>query len=164
MYSSEGIRNYYNAFVEKEWLRLENNLHGMVEYENTMYLLCRHLPPNGSILDAGRGPGRYTIELARRGYRVTLIDISDEQLKLAERKIREAKVSVESIQRMDICDLGRLPDASFDSVLCLGGALSYVLEKARGAIAELVRVAKPGAPLIFSVMSLTWKLPPDLDL
>jgi len=154
MYSSEGIKNYYNLYGEKEWLRLEKSLHGIVEYENTLHLLSRHLPSTGRVLDAAGGPGRYSIELARRGYNVTLVDLSDEQLKLAEKKIAEAGVSVDSIQCMDICDLGVFTDNSFDSVLCLGGALSYVREKAGAAMSELMRVAKPGGPVIVSVMSL----------
>ena len=154
MYSPEGIKNYYNVYGEKEWLRLEKSLHGIVEYENTLHILSRHLPPSGHILDAAGGPGRYSIELARMGYRVTLVDLSDEQLKLAEKKIAEAGVNLDSIQCMDICDLRVFPDNSFDSVLCLGGALSYVREKAGTAISELMRVAKTGAPVIVSVMSL----------
>lgn len=154
MYNSETIRNYYNTYGEKEWARLKKGLHGVVEYENTLYLLHHYLPSKGRVLDAGGGPGRYAIELANRGYIVTLIDISDEQLKIAKEKTQEAGVKLESIQSMDICDLRQLPDASFDSVLCLGGALSYVREKASIAIAELARVAKPGATIVVSVMSL----------
>ncbi len=38
------------------------------------------------ILDAGGGPGRYTIDLAKQGYHMTLLDISDKELELAKRK------------------------------------------------------------------------------
>jgi len=37
----------------------------------------RVLPPEGgSILDAGAGTGRFSLPLAKRGYRVTHLDIS----------------------------------------------------------------------------------------
>jgi 2-polyprenyl-3-methyl-5-hydroxy-6-metoxy-1,4-benzoquinol methylase len=40
-----------------------------------MHFLEKHLPKKGLILDAGGGPGRYTIELARSGYDVVLLDL-----------------------------------------------------------------------------------------
>lgn len=50
-------------------------------------------------------------------------------------------------------DLSLFPDGRFDAVLCLGGALSHVIdaEQRLRALAELQRVAKPGAPLLISV-------------
>lgn len=44
-------------------------------------------------------------------------------------------------------------DASFDVVVCFGGALSYVCEERRVAADELVRVTRPGGTLLVSVMS-----------
>ena len=38
------------------------------------------------ILDIGCGTGRHAIELAKRGYRVTGFDLSEGQLRLAEKK------------------------------------------------------------------------------
>ncbi len=167
MYDPSNVRRYYDTYGEREWERLENSVHGMVEYEVTLHLIKKHLRPNSHILDAGGGPGRYSIELARVGHRVHLVDISDEQLKLAERKIDEAGVrdSVTGVKMMDICDLTEIPDATFDAVLCLGGALSYVRDQKSRALKELIRVAKPGSPLVVSVMSLlgTFHLVSTLD-
>jgi len=44
------------------------------------------------LLDCGGGPGRYAVELARRGYRVTLFDLSEGNLALAREKAAEAGV------------------------------------------------------------------------
>jgi SAM-dependent methyltransferase len=156
MYRPEGIREHYNRYGEKEWDRLEKTVHGIVEFEVTLHILEKHLPKNGYVLDAGGGPGRYAIRLAQMGYEVFLLDISEEQLRLAERRIDEAGVreNVTAVKRMDVCDMSEIPDATFDAVLCLGGALSYVSEQRSKAIEELIRVAKPGSPLAVSVMSL----------
>jgi len=40
------------------------------------------------ILDAGGGPGRYTIDLAKLGYDVILLDLTPRLLRIAKRKIR----------------------------------------------------------------------------
>jgi 2-polyprenyl-3-methyl-5-hydroxy-6-metoxy-1,4-benzoquinol methylase len=52
-----------------------------------------------NILDIGCGTGRHSIELAKRGYSVTGIDLSDSQLARAKQKAEEAKVKVEFIKR-----------------------------------------------------------------
>jgi hypothetical protein len=46
-------------------------------------------------------------------------------------------------------------EGSFDAVLCTGGPLSHILNEddRRRAVSELVRVAKPGAPIFISVIS-----------
>lgn len=48
----------------------------------------------------------------------------------------------------DISNLEKIEDGVFSLVICLGGTLSYVLEKGQQAIQELVRVARKGAILI----------------
>jgi len=53
-----------------------------------------------AILDIGCGTGRHAIELARRGYRVTGIDLSEDQLNKAREKAKTADVAVDFV-RMD---------------------------------------------------------------
>jgi len=156
VYDPKKIKEHYDGYGEKEWDRLEKSLHGRMEYEVTMHILGRHLPKGAYVLDTGGGPGRYAIKLAEMGHMVYLLDISGEQLRMAEERIEEAGVRgmITDVRRMDICDMSEIPDATFDAVLCLGGALSYVRERRFDAIRELIRVAEPGGLLIVSVMSL----------
>lgn len=51
------------------------------------------------ILDIGCGTGRHAIELARRGYSVTGLDLSDSQLERAREKAAEAGVKVTFLKR-----------------------------------------------------------------
>lgn len=127
MYRPDGIRTFYNGYGQKEWNRLEKMVHGIVKFEVTFHILEKHLPQEGHILDAGGGPGRYAIRLAQMGYEVFLLDISEEQLRLAERRIDEAGIreNVTAVKRLDVCDMSEIPDAAFDAVLFLGGTLSY---------------------------------------
>ena len=72
------IRDYYDSQCELEWKRLENH---RTEFALTIRALDRYLPsPPARLLDCGGGPGRYAIELAKRGYKVTLFDLSAAQL------------------------------------------------------------------------------------
>ncbi len=45
------------------------------------------------ILDMGCGTGRHSIELAKRGYKVVGIDLSESQLKQAKAKATETKAA-----------------------------------------------------------------------
>jgi 2-polyprenyl-3-methyl-5-hydroxy-6-metoxy-1,4-benzoquinol methylase len=51
------------------------------------------------ILDLGCGTGRHAIELARRGYTVTGIDLSESQLQRAKEKAQEASVKITFLQK-----------------------------------------------------------------
>lgn len=56
--------------------------------------------------------------------------------------------------RADVLDLSRYGDGEFDAAVCIGGPLSYVLERADDAVAELLRVTRPGGHVFATVMSL----------
>jgi len=92
-----------------------------------------------------------------RGYDLTLLDFTPANLEFARRRVKRAGLAgrVQAVLEGSITDLGRFPDGSFDAVLCTGGPLSHVLAAGdrERALAELVRVAKPGAPLFISVIS-----------
>lgn len=151
------VRNYYDDLAEREWKRLTRDAYHRLEYIVTMHFLEKYLPPSGLVLDAGGGPGRYSIELARRNCEVVLFDLSPKCLALAEKKIARAHVGdkVRRIVEGSITDLSMFGDEEFDGVICLG-PLSHLVEKPdrEKAADEIVRVAKDGAPLFISVVGL----------
>jgi len=154
--SSGLIREYYVKNSIGEWKRLARDPFQRLEFDTTMLFLKKYLPKKGLILDAGGGPGRYTIELARLGYDVVLLDFVPELLEIAKRKIKKEKVEdeVKQVVEGSLEDLSMFEDGTFDSVLCLGGALCHLVTKKRRAkaVSELIRVAKDGAPIFVSVI------------
>ena len=71
------------------------------------------------ILDIGCGTGRHSIELAKRGYSVTGIDLSDSQLKRAEEKALETNVNVD-FQKADARSLSFNHEFELVIMLCEG--------------------------------------------
>jgi len=48
-----------------------------------------------SIIDVGCGTGRHSIELSKRGYRVTGIDLSESQLARAREKAKQSNLKID---------------------------------------------------------------------
>jgi len=106
------------------------------------------------VLDIGCGTGRHMAETVRRPETLTVgTDINEEDLLGARQRLVDLdKLGVvRGAWRLGMADITALPftDAAFDLVIC-----SEVLEHIpdhQGAVAELVRVLKPGGDLVISV-------------
>ncbi len=126
----EVVKAWYTKTASYEWRRLKQDAYHQIEFLTTMHFIEKHLPKHGLVLDAGGGPGRYTIELAKRGYDVVLLDLVPEMLKAAERNIKRASAQerVKQIIEGSIDDLSMFDNGSFDAVLCLGAPLTHILD------------------------------------
>ncbi len=89
-YDPDRIRRFYDDFAEREWNRLDDNPRSRVIFHVHRWYLHQFIEAGQHILDAGAGPGRFTIELASLGATVTVGDISQQQLKLNQQKLLEA--------------------------------------------------------------------------
>ena len=100
-------------------------------------------------LDAGGGTGANAILMAGLCRKVVLLDLTPAILTLASKNVAAAGVSkAVDVVRGDIADLRRFDDGSFSFLLCVGDAISYVLDKRFKAMRELVRVVREGSILI----------------
>jgi SAM-dependent methyltransferase len=140
---------YFDEYGEREWTRFEDGTTPGPSITIHTRMLEGYVRPGDRVLDAGAGPGRFTLELLRLGAHVTALDISPGQLELLRARVPDVEAMVG-----DITDLSRFPDDAFDATVCFGGPLSYVLERADRAVAELARVTRPGGHVLVSVMGL----------
>lgn len=118
---------------------------------------------NISILDVGCGTGRHAVELAKRGYPVTGIDLSDDQLKAAREKAEKNNVKVNFIQ-MDARNI-QLPD-KFDLaiMLCEGGfPLMDTDEENFEILKNVVATLKSGGKFIFTTLSVLFPIFNNLE-
>lgn len=114
----------------------------------------RYIKPVDNILDAGGGTGINTIMMSRICKSVTLLDITPRILELARLNVEKESIKdrIEIVEG-DICDLNQFEDENFSFVVCVGDALSYVLDQREKALSELVRVAERGSILILGTNS-----------
>jgi arsenite methyltransferase len=106
------------------------------------------IPPGGTALDVGSGPGNVTASLARAAGPEGLalgVDISEPMLARAVRA--EAGPQVGFLR----ADAQRLPfrDQTFDAVLSI--AMLQLIPKPSAALAEMARVLRPGARMAVMV-------------
>lgn len=105
------------------------------------------LQEGATILDVGCGTGQDTLDLAQavgpRGH-VIGIDSSETMLQEARARAANAQISAEYV----LADATRLPfaDASFDG--CRASRVLGHLREPELAVAEMVRVARPGARIV----------------
>lgn len=139
---SRRVESFYDNHAMDEWHRMDRH---PMEFRTTLRAMKEFIPPNSRILDIGGGPGRYSIELAKAGHRVILLDLSSRNIELAREKAREFGVQIVEFVHGNALDLSRFADASFDAVLLMG-PLYHLTDPADRdlAIREALRVLAPG--------------------
>ncbi len=156
LYDPQGVRSYFDQQVTREWERLERSLPGRIKYAIHRHFLDKYVTAGARVLDAGCGPGRFALDLARSGASLTLVDLSPAQLEQARQNLAAAGLleQVQGFHCLDVVDLHALPAASFDVVVAYGAVVSYTMDRYPAAFQELARVTKPGGRLLVSVSSL----------
>jgi SAM-dependent methyltransferase len=105
------------------------------------------------ILDVGCGTGRHSIELAKRGYRMTGIDYSKAQLAKAVSKANEQHLTIDFQEH----DARNLPfDAEFDAaiMLCEGGfPLMETDEMNFEILKSVAKSLKQSATFVFTTLN-----------
>jgi len=150
---SDVVREYYDSQADQEWSRLDSPL-CRLEFCSTMRLIEKYFPPAGLVCDIGGGPGRYTLELLRRNYSVTLVDLSSELLSRAKLELEKAGLVADGLVQSDAADLRGLPNEYCQAALLLG-PLYHIVDpmRRRQALSELRRVLRPNGVAIVAYLN-----------
>lgn len=115
------------------------------------------LSPGDSVLDVGCGTGRHTVELARRGYSMTGIDLSTVMLEQARDKAKAAGVQIEWI-RGDASQFSL--EKKFDAVICLCegsfgllGSGDDAIEQPLAILRNVSHSLKPKGKTLFTILN-----------
>lgn len=142
------IAEYYDRSTEQEHIRLERH---QLEHDVTWRYLERYLSASGRLLEIGAATGRYTVELARRGYAVTAVDLSAGNIEKCRQNLAAAGLEGQvALVQADARDLSAVPGRDFDAVLLMG-PLYHLVERAdrQAALRQATERLKAGG-LIFS--------------
>lgn len=139
-YGWDKSADYYEGY----WRR-------QLEPAQALLLRMAELREGEKVLDLACGTGLVTLPAADavgRGGEVVGTDISERMVEIVAERAAELDVDNASFERMDAEEI-RLPDGSFDAVLC-GLGLMYVPDPVR-SLQEMLRVLKPGGRAVSAV-------------
>ena len=155
-YDPDFPRAHYDRLADAEWTRLTRSRRGELNFLVHMDVLKTHITADMDVLEIGAGAGIYTKELVRMARRLVVSDLSEVQLALNRKHMRDLGVLdlVADHRVLDLVDLCAVEPASFDAVVCVGGPLSYVLDKEALGVRQMLRVVRPGGIVVLGVMSL----------
>jgi SAM-dependent methyltransferase len=109
------------------------------------------IEPGARVLDMPCGVGRHSLELARRGLRVTGVDRTGAYLQIARERAGAENLEVEWIEA-DMRDF--VQHDAFDAAVNLYTSFGYFADPAqnRQVLANLYRSLKPGGTLVMEMM------------
>jgi SAM-dependent methyltransferase len=110
------------------------------------------LEPGSRILDLACGRGRHAVELARRGFGVTGVDLSAPSLELAREAAAAAGVDVELVES-DMREIGF--DAEFDGVINVFSSFGYFerQDDDERVLAGVARALRPGGRFLLDTLN-----------
>ena len=142
------LEEYYNNYDEEGRLL---SRHGQVEFLTTMKYIeeCLKDISDPNIIEIGAGTGRYSVSLAKQGFRVTAVELIEHNLEVLRSKL-DGSEPITAIQG-NALDLSTLPDDSFDLTMLLGPMYHLYTKEAKvQALSEAVRVTKSGGHIFVS--------------
>lgn len=140
---------WYETIFDERYPELFGPLEENAEREVEEILGLVALPGGSAVEDLGCGRGRHAIPLARRGFAVTGVDLSEKMLGLARARARREGVSVEWI-REDM-RMFRRP-SSFDLCLSLFTSFGFFNDEENQKVLENVGVSlKKGGVLLLDL-------------
>jgi len=113
------------------------------------WLVAREILPGAGVFDAGCGTGRYSRELARRGYIVHGVDLSPELIEVAKGTVVGERTGGVSFA---VADILAPPTARYAAIVCRGVLNDIIDDDRRDAVfAAFARTLRPHGALILDV-------------
>ena len=148
--------NWFEGYFEAEWL---DEIGTRIDPERTrdevdFVVEKLGLEQGARVLDVGCGHGRHTLELARRGFRVTGIDLSPRSLELARAAADREGLEVELV-RLDAREI--VYEAEFDAAVNLFTSVVGYFDDERDDLRVLDAVARalrPGGSFFIDTINL----------
>lgn len=120
------------------------------------------LRPGSRVLDLPCGSGRHSLALARRGCRVTGIDVSAEAVAFARSQAGDLADALD----LRVGDMAAVPtDLRVDTAICMGNSFGYLEhDGTRRYLADVATVVEPGGHLVLDYGFVAESLLPGLTI
>ena len=115
------------------------------------------LKPGASVLDLCCGNGRHSIQLAKRGLRVTGLDLNPEYLELANNAAKASQLTIETVA----ADMREIPfEDKFDAIVNMYSSFGYLESEAEDlkVLESAARALKAGGRLLLDMLNREWAI------
>ncbi len=137
----------YNKEYAERYYEEADSRNGLFDLDTKF--LDNLLISKGKIFDATMGRGRHVIYFAKKGHEATGNDFNPH---MAERVREDLKKEIlkADLFNLDITDLSKIPDNSFDYIICMYSSLGCVpgSENRQKAVNEFSRIVKKGGLVV----------------
>ncbi len=144
-----------NKFFKKDYSLLYDVIYSKKNYKAEANLISQIIKkfhtPNIKILDIGCGTGEHTLELLKKGYKVTGIDFSNEMLKIAKKKLLSNKLYSNNLFNLNAYDVNKL-EVKFNVILMMFNVIGY-LDDVHFFFEKLKDCLEPNALVFFDYWS-----------
>jgi len=121
------------------------------ETDYVVSLLKKYMPEANSLADLGCGTGKHAVEFAKRGYKVTGVEMSESMLNIAKKNLSGAGIEEKNVKY--ICgDISKIDTGEkYDAALALFHVIGYLTSNALllQGIRNISRHLNKGGLLIF---------------
>ncbi len=155
-------RFWFETIFDERYPELFGPVEGNAEVEVEEILGLLRLPPGTCVEDLGCGRGRHAIPLARKGYKVTGVDISEVMLRMARARAGREGIPVEWVKEdmRTFCRSG-----AFDLALSLFTSFGYFSDAENQKVLDNIgRSLKEGGRLLLDLRNAGKGLSPLEDM
>lgn len=150
---------WYVDFFRSDYLNVYGHMltEERAEKESAFVASALELKPGASVLDLCCGQGRHSIQLAKRGLRVTGLDLNAEYLELAKQAAIASKVTVETIA----ADMRKIPfENKFDAIVNMYSSFGYLESEAEDlkVLESAAKALKTGGRLLLDMLNREWAI------
>jgi SAM-dependent methyltransferase len=148
---------WYVSFFGEDYLNIYRHTLTEERTENEVVFAERKLElgAGARVLDLCCGHGRHSVLLAKRGYKVTGLDLSQSYLDLARRAASDRKVAIETVS----ADMREIPYTDyFDAVINMYSSFGYLESEAEDfrVLQSIARSLKVGGRLLLDMLNREW--------
>jgi len=150
---------WYVDFFRSDYLNVYGHMftEERAEKESAFVARALSLTPGASVLDLCCGQGRHSVQLAKRGFKVTGLDLNAEYLDLARKAAEEAKVEIDTVTG----DMREIPfENKFDAIVNMYSSFGYLESEAEDlkVLESAAKALKGGGQLLLDMLNREWAI------